>query len=66
MTVDVACVAVVDVDPDVVCMSEDVVLGDVVMLDGVGVADKACGFAKASLLRLFPFTRFLPVISLRT
>ena len=56
MTVDVAFVVVFSVDFS----------SDVVVLDGVGVDEKACGFAKASLLRLFPFTRFLPVISLRT
>lgn len=60
----------VDVDEEAACASDDgMVLRDVVLrgvvLRGVAVGN-ASGLAKASLLRLFPFIRFLPVISLRT
>ena len=51
--------------------SEDVAAADVAVVEvaALDVAKRvatALGLARASLFRLLPFTRFLPVISLRT
>lgn len=65
MTVDVTFDVDGGVDEEAACAPDDGMVLRGVVLRGAAVGN-ASGLAKASLLRLFPFTRFLPVISLRT